>query len=896
MSETISDAIAGQEVIETIRSQRRPWSPWLKGIILILAVFWLVSEGVSVTVRYTPLQKTLAARLEAVFGRPVEVGSYDFTLWGGPTLSARSVTVGEDPQFGREYFLRAESVSVHLRWQSLLRGRIEAGTVSLDRPSLNIVLAPDGRWNVAEWLPPAAEPTPRNGPGALPIASPAPRFRRIEVEDGRLNFKRGYEKLPFAFVGVAGAVEANRPGRWSIDLQGAPWRAAAMTQQAGALHLTGEVGGTSSRLRPALLNVDWPNASLSDVLRLVRGDDDGIRGFLSLAVNARTRDQDGRWSLKGRAAFRQIHGWDVPLRPDNPSLNLAGTIDWDPTSPFVQFTDIALDAPNSRARASGRILWDRADEKSAGRTQQPDEITMSSARVDMGDVLAWIRAFHMGIADGLSVRGSAQVQAKLAGWPPRIVNAEAETDGIEMGVTGIPRGARLDPVTFRFARGKAATLAANVAWGASSAPDGAFRLDASFRPAPVRLAAWHITGRASQTRDLIAGASALGWNISHGWDLTGPFACDLRWKDIPYRWSLSRLTGAIETVAPQPAGWIEIGSAATASPSATVRVPFLNHPIDRIKARAELKPGGSYVTVSSAEAFGAQWTGTFNRRGPDGKWQFALSTDRLATADLDQWLNPAWKESFLDRMLPFLSARPPAIAPENLRAAGRIAVGEFVLPPLHISHLQGNLEFDGRRIALSSASGQFYDGRLSGSVDAILAAVPVYRTSFDFSDVNLSSLASASPNLAKLLSGSASGEMWLEAHGASRAGLIGSLTCQGRARLASAELRKFEISMPFGDSAENETTLFPDGSASFSCAEGRVEFQKLDLLSGVGGWIQGTGSVDFNRNVDFSMRALSTLPDNPDQPLSAFHVGGSLSALQVSLVPAAAPPRRLRQR
>ncbi len=896
MSETISDAIAGQELIEASRSRRRPWSRWLKGIILILVVFWVVSEGISVTVRYTPLQKILAARLEAVFGRPVEVGSYNFSLWGGPTLSARSVTVGEDPQFGHEYFLRAESVSVRLRWQSLLRGRIEAETVSLDRPSLNIVLAPDGHWNVAEWLPRATESTPRNGLGAPPVSSLAPRFRRIEVEEGRLNFKRGYQKLPFAFVGVAGAVEANRSGRWSIDLQGTPWRAAAMIQQAGALHLTGEVGGTSSRLRPAVLDVDWPDASVSDVLRLVRGDDHGIRGFLSLAVNARTLGQDGRWSLQGHAAFRQIHGWDIPLRPDNPSLNLAGTIDWDPTSPYVQFTDIALDAPNSRARASGRILWDRADEKSTERPQQPDEIALSSARVDMGDVLAWTRAFHIGIADSLSVHGSAQVQAKFAGWPPHIVNAEAETDAIHVGVTGVPRTARLDPVTFKFVRGKAATLVANLAWGASHVPDGAFRVDASFRPAPVGLAAWHITGKASQTRDLIAGASALGWNVSRGWDLAGPFACDLQWKDIPYRWSLSRLSGAIETAAFPPAGWIEIGGASATSAGAKLRVPFLNHPIDQIKARAELKAGGSHVTVSSAQAFGAQWTGTFNRRGPDGAWQFALSTDRLATADLDRWLNPAWKESFLDRMLPFLSSRPPAVAPENLRAAGRIAVGEFVLTPLHISHLQGNLELDGRRIALSNASGQFYDGRLSGSVDAILAAVPVYRTSFDFSDVSLSSLASASPNLAKLLSGSASGEIWFETHGASRAGLIASLTCQGRARLANAELRKFDISMPLGDSAQNDTTLFPDGSATFSCAEGKVEFQKLDLLSGVSGWIQGTGSVEFNRNVDFSLRALSTLPDNPDQPLAAFHVGGSLGAPEVSLIPAGAPPRRSRQR
>ena len=895
MSETISDAIARPEVIEANRSRRRSWSRWPKGIVLILAVFWLVSESVSVTVRYTPVQKILATRLQAIFGRPVEVGSYDFSLWGVPTLSARSVTVGEDPQFGSEYFLRAESVSVRLRWQSLLRGRIEAGSVSLDHPSLNIVLAPGERWNVAEWLPRAAESASQNGSSASPAASPALRFRRIEVEEGRLNFKRGDQKLPFAFVGVTGAVEANRPGRWSIDLHGTPWRAAAMTQQAGAVHLSGEVGGTSSRLRPAVLDVEWPDASVSDVLRLVRGDDDGIRGFLSLVVNARTLGQEGRWSFQGRAAFSQIHGWDIPLRPDNPSLNLAGAIDWDPASPFVQFTNIALDAPNSRARASGRILWNRADEKSAGRLQQPAEIAVSSARVDMGDVLAWVRAFHTGIADNLSVHGSAQLQAKFAGWPPRIADAEAETDAVEVGAAGVPRTARLDPATFRFVRGKTAAFAANLGWGPSRDPDGAFRLEASLRPAPVRLAAWHITGRAAEMRDLIAGASALGWNISHGWDLTGPFACDLRWKDVPYDWSLPRLTSPIGAVAFQPAGWIEIGGATT-SAGAALRVPFLNQPISQIKARLELKPGARHVSVSSAQAFGAQWTGTFNRREPDGEWQFFVSTDRLATPDLDRWLNPEWKESFLDRVLPFLSARPPAVAPENLRAAGRIAVGEFVLPPLRVSHLQGNLELDGRQIALSNASGQFYEGSLSGSVDAILGAVPVYRTSFDFSEVNLSSLASASPNLAKLLGGSASGQLWLEAHGASRARLIGSLACQGRARLANAELRKFDVSLPSEGSAENETRVFPDGSASFSCAQSKIEFQKLDLLSGVGGSIEGTGSVDFKRNLDFNLRAFSTLPDNPDQALAAFHVGGTLAAPEVSPVPAASPLRRSRQR
>jgi hypothetical protein len=476
-----------------------------------------------------------------------------------------------------------------------------------------------------------------------------------------------------------------------------------------------------------------------------------------------------------------------------------------------------------------------------------------------------------------------------------VIDAEAETNGIEMTAAGAPRIARLNPVVFKFVRGKTATFAADLAWGASRDPDGAFRLEASFQPASVGLAGWHVTGRAAEARDLIAAASILGWNISHGWDLAGPFACDLRWKDVPYRWSLSQLTNSIGASAFQPAGWIEVGGTTGTFASAELQVPFLNQPIDQIKARVELKPGSRHASVSSAQAFGAHWTGTFNRREPDGEWQFSVSADRLATADLDRWLNPAWKESFFGRMLPFLSAPPAAVAPENLRATGRIAIGEFVLAPLHISHLQGNLELDGRQIALSNASGQFYDGRLSGSVDAILSAEPLYRTSFDFSDVGLAALASASPSLEKLLSGSASGQMWLEAHGASRAGLLGSLTCQGRARLANVELRKFDISASLGGSAENETTLFPDASASFSCAEGKVDFQKFDMLSGAGSWIEGTGSADFNRNIDFRLRALSTLPDNPDQPLAAFHLGGSLAAPEVSLVPSA-PLRRSRQR
>ena len=84
----------------------------------LLRVFlWIASEAISLAIQHTRLRKSLRRTSKSAFGRPVEVGSYDFSFWDGPSLEANSVTVGEDPRFGQEYFLRADSMTVRLRWE-----------------------------------------------------------------------------------------------------------------------------------------------------------------------------------------------------------------------------------------------------------------------------------------------------------------------------------------------------------------------------------------------------------------------------------------------------------------------------------------------------------------------------------------------------------------------------------------------------------------------------------------------------------------------------------------------------------------------------------------------------------------------------------------------------------
>jgi hypothetical protein len=869
MSDTYLEAIPRAASLPPAQSRPRAWIRWLKRALLLFVFLWIASEGISLAMQHTRLRRVLTAQIEAAFGRPVEVGSYDFSLWNGPALEANSVTVGEDPRFGQEYFLRAESMTVRLRWASLLRGHVRLGTLSLNRPSLNLVRDAGGDWNLAEWLPQPSGSLPAKvmvGP-SLPF-SPL-QFGRIEVDGGRINFKNGDDKLPLAFVGVTGAVETDAPGRWRMNLDAIPWRAAVVVQQAGTIHLSGDLGGTSSRLRPAALDVSWTDASISDVLRLAGRNDLGIRGALAMAISARTRDQGNGWAIQGRAELRQVHRWDLALRPDSPSVNLIARTNWNHSAPGIELTDVTLEAPHSSAHASGWIRWNGAGSL-ASEKSPPVQFTLSSL-LDIGDLLPWLRAFHPGVAESTSVRGRAevraQVQADVTRWPLRLVNASVSSNGIDFSGANLLRTAHLGPLQFRYDRGLVSLLPVSLAFGS---PGSALQFESSAKLGRRATNAMRISGSVSDVRDVLAAAAAMGWNVAAGWDISGPVRADLLWQGGLYPWQ-----------AP-PVGFINWG----AGPGvAGLRAPFLNQPIGDINATTEWTPGARHITLASAQAFGARWSGTLDRRDPAGNWQFALSADHLAAADLDRWLNPAWRETFLGRMLPFLNPRSPtSAAPENLRASGRLTLDQFTLAPLVVRHLQGDLKIDGRHIVLANATGQFYGGQVAGSLDAELSGTPVYRADLDFSRVDMPSLIAATPSLAGLRAESAAGEISIDARGASRADLVASLTCQGNVRATGPEFLNIDLRKSFGGQPDNMgSTRFRNGSATFSCAQRKIDFQSLSLATSVDTFASGSGTVDFNRNLDLRFRIRSANPDSEDAPSDSFRLTGPLAAPKVVL-------------
>lgn len=851
---------------------------WLRrGTVTILALaalMWAGDAAISLLLQHSRLRTKITARLEAAFGRPVEVGSYGFTIWSGPVLDAHTVRIGEDPRFGSEYFIRADSISVGLRWWSLLHGHIALGTLSVNGASLNLVRSTDGDWNLAEWLPRPPPVGSSGGPASEPVKpSSQLQFRRIDISDSRIDFKRGPEKLAFALVNVNGSMETDAPGRWRIDMTAAPWRAATLTQKPGVIRVTGHIGGTSSRLRPAAIEIAWTDASIADLLRLARGDDYGLRGDIAVSFNADT-DPSGLvngWVLSGAAELRGLHRWDMAARPDNPLLNVVvKRAVLDPSLSELRIPDLQIEGPHSNARASVSFNWTPYAAATKSSVAATDFVDLISSQLDLGDALAWARAFRPGIPDGTSVRGMLDVRAHWTGWPPSLSAISVNGDSAEVLSPSLPGAARVGPLDFRFNRGAISLQPVTVAWASVGGRAGAsFRIDAAERSRKALFPSWRVAGSAEDVRGIAALAGALGFNISRGWNLQGPLSCDLRWQSAQFPWDS------------QPAGTILLGMDGAKSGGAALRASFLNMPVEQIRARVELKAGLIQVALASGKAFGANWTGTFDRRTSGAEWQFALSADRLTAADLDRWLNPRWRESFLGRMLPFFGSPTPPATPEDLRGSGTLKIGEFSLDPLMLRQITGNLRVDGRHLEFSSAKGKFYDGQLSGLLRADLSAIPSYHAEIAASGVDAAALAAAAPALAGLSAKTIDGQILLDARGASRGDLISSVNCRGTATVNSVALRGLDLEKMLGPSSQFAGAApISAASGAFTCSRRTIHFQRLSLELEGGSPLIGTGSVGFDRTLD--LRFVDLSPGT--KPATSFRLTGNVVSPQMNPV------------
>src|SRR3569833_1539917 len=255
--------------------QRRRFRLWMPALALTILVSIIVLPPLFSINRY---KSRIASAMSNSLGRPVHLSGVELRLLPRPGFVITNLTVEEDPTFGAEPVLHANEVKAAIRLASLWRGRLEICRISVDEASLNLVHAPGGRWNMDSLFRTAAQ---ADADGSKPRRQPLPY---LEATNSRINIKKGIEKLPYSLLNADLSFWEENPGDWRVRLKGQPARTDVILElgDTGIVQLEASMRRAPElKVMPVHVEVEWRQAQLGQLSRLLIGSDPGWRGDLT---------------------------------------------------------------------------------------------------------------------------------------------------------------------------------------------------------------------------------------------------------------------------------------------------------------------------------------------------------------------------------------------------------------------------------------------------------------------------------------------------------------------------------------------------------------------------------------------------------------------------------------
>ncbi len=290
-------------------------------VVLVLAALILTPPYLNVN-RY---RRRIATTMSQSLGRPVHLDNVTLHILPVPGFTLSNLVVSEDPAFGYEPVIRANTVEASVRVSSLWRRHVEFSTIRFIDPSLNLVRNAQGKWNLEDVLMQASHV--ETAPTAQRTAGPAPRFPYIEASGARVNVKIGNEKKPFSLTEAQFALWLPSPQLWRVRLRGRPTRTDNNVSQTGEMNLEGTLQRAPQMANvPVDLNASWNGAPLGEASRLLTGNDAGWRG--TIFVEAHLAGELSTATLTTHLQLNDLRRADyVPAQPLDVSVDCSATSD-----------------------------------------------------------------------------------------------------------------------------------------------------------------------------------------------------------------------------------------------------------------------------------------------------------------------------------------------------------------------------------------------------------------------------------------------------------------------------------------------------------------------------------------------------------------------------------------
>jgi AsmA protein len=382
----------GQWLSSFTQHLRRFRFVYLGVLVLLLLVF------VPPLVNLSRYQRKVATSIGNSLGRPVHLNRVSMTLLPLPGFSIEDLVVGEDPAFGAEPIIRANSVRATLRISSLWRRHVEFSSISFTDPSVNLVHAANGKWNIEGILLQASRI--ETAPTAQRSAGSAPRFPYIEATGARLNIKEGQEKLPFSLTDADFALWLPDPHQWHLRLRAHPDRTDANVSDTGTIEFESTLGAASSLSQvPFNLEGQWRDAQMGEASRILFGHDAGWRGQMNFSVHA--RGTFGENAVTARLRLLNARPADfVPDQPISTEAECFATA----TGLFHAFEDLRCNWPPTGAARTPTVTLTGSIPNVHNFRESTLKVT--ALEVPASRLVTWLRAISTHVPEDLTAAGT----------------------------------------------------------------------------------------------------------------------------------------------------------------------------------------------------------------------------------------------------------------------------------------------------------------------------------------------------------------------------------------------------------------------------------------------------------------------------------------------------------
>jgi len=804
----------------------------LTGMVLVLALF-LVRPGAQ------RLRTRIVRSISLALGRPVDVGSVTLRLLPQTGFDLENFVVHEDPEFGAEPVLQSSDVMATVRVSSLLRGRLEIARLSLTEPSINLVRNSEGRWNLEKLVERAAS-TPV-APTSKTRREARPGFPYIEADHGRINFKFGQEKKPYALTEANFALWQDSENTWGMRLKAQPMRTDFNLSDTGLLALDGSWQRSADlHETPVQFALQWKGAQLGQVTKLALGQDKGWRGGIRLS--AQLTGTPKNLTVESEGSIEDFHRFDIS---GDPALRLAARCSGHYSSANHVLSGLACRAPVG----DGGITVNGSVAPMPG--SRAYDLTMLVQNLPLQPMVEFARRVKKNVPADIVAAGKLNASITLQ-RPVASTGAGPAWQGggevLALNVRSLLTNTRLALDKIPFAISSSSSDDRGKKPGAERSRSAAIpaRIDPRVEVGPFSLALGRTTGATVRGQ-----VSRSGYNFLVQGDA-----------------EVQRLLEVARTIglpAPQPAasgearislhiggGWAGFAAAAVTGTaqlhSVHARVRGLNSPMEILSASIELTPNTTEVSKLSASLAGNTWRGSLTVPRQCGKPQacpirFDLHADEFVTDELSGLVSELPGNEPWYRFLSSPAQSKPYLA--SLHAVGKLTASRVVIHNLVANRVSAEVELEQGRLQLSNLRGEVLGGRHTGEwqVDFTVNP-PTYHGNGSLEKVALGQLAEAMHD--DWITGTTNVEYRADSAGWTRAELLSHAEAAFQVETREGSLPHLTLA---GESAPLRISRFV-GRLLLHAGKFEINQGKLQTPGGI---YQLSGTASLGRVLDFKL-------------------------------------------